>query len=388
MILRRAIGLLAAAMLCLGSPAVAQTTAAGQVVVGVVTAKIEPIYETSQYVGRHLAEKTVNLVARVTGFLEQRLFRQGTDVATGQLLYVIEQPPYQAVVAQSQAAMAQAEAQLSNAITTLNRQLQLLHTPAGQQSTVDDDRATQLSDAAQLASARAQLEIANINLQYTEIRGPIAGRIGITNISEGNVVGPSSGTLATIVSQDPMYVAFEMPVVDSLQLNDRYRAEGGLAALGIHIVLPNGQTYGQIGKVGFMSNRISPNTDTILVRGTIANPPLAGPATGGVINRELTDGEFVTVILRDLKSNQEVVVPPQAVLNDQLRTYVLVVDAKSIVERRPVTLGQTTPATAVIASGLAAGERVIAEGTQRVRPGLKVKAQGMPAASMAVTGKS
>ena len=155
MILRRAIGLLAAAMLCLGSPAVAQTAMAGQVAVGVVTAKIEPVYETSQYVGRILAENTVNLVARVTGFLEQRLFRQGSDVAKGQLLYVIEQPPYQAAVAQSQAAVAQAEAQLSNAITTLSRQLQLLHTPAGQQSTVDNDRATQLSDAAQLASARA-----------------------------------------------------------------------------------------------------------------------------------------------------------------------------------------------------------------------------------------
>jgi membrane fusion protein (multidrug efflux system) len=358
------------------------------VAVGVVTAKIEPVYETSQYVGRIIAEKTVNLVARVTGFLEQRLFRQGSDVAEGQLLYVIEQPPYQAAVAQSQAAVAQAEAQLSKAITTLNRQLQLLHTPAGQQSTVDNDRATQLSDAAQLASARAQLEIANINLQYTEIRAPIVGRIGITNISEGNVVGPSSGTLATIVSQDPMYIAFEMPVVDALQLNDRYRAGGGLAALGIHIVLPNGQTYGHIGNVDFMSNRISPSTDTILVRGTIANPPLAGPATGGVTNRELTNGEFVTVILRGLKPQQAVVVPRQAVLNDQLGTFVLVVDTNSIVERRPVTLGQTTPATAVIASGLAAGERVIIAGIQRVRPGLKVDAQEILVPGMPAAGKS
>jgi membrane fusion protein (multidrug efflux system) len=146
MILRRAIGPLAAA---------AQTTAAEQVAVGVVTAKIEPVYETSQCIGRILAEKTVDLVARVTGFLERRLFRQSSHVAEGELLYVIEQPPYQTAVAQSQVAVAQAEAQLSNAVTTLNRQLQLLHIPAGQQSTVHNDRTTQFSDAAPLASARA-----------------------------------------------------------------------------------------------------------------------------------------------------------------------------------------------------------------------------------------
>ncbi len=379
MILRRAIGLVAAVLLCIPIPAGAQSPAAAPPAVGVVTAKIEPVYETSQYVGRILAERIVRLVARVTGFLERRLFQQGSDVTKGQLLYVIEQPPYRAAVAQRQAEVAQAEAQLSNAITNLNRGLQLLHTPAGQQSTVDNDRAIQLSDAAQLASARAQLETANINLGYTEIRAPIGGRIGITNISVGNVVGPSSGTLATIVSQDPMYVAFELPVVDALRLNDRYRPEGGLAALAIHIVLPDGKPYAYTGKVEFMSNAVSSSTDTILVRGTIANPPVTSHAAQGVSNRELTDGEFVTVILRGLKPEQAVVVPRQAVLDDQLGTYVLVVDTNSVVERRPVTLGQTTPATAVIASGLSAGERIITEGIQRVRPGLKVNAQELPA---------
>lgn len=385
MILRRAIGLVAAVLLCIPIPAGAQSPAAAPPAVGVVTAKIEPVYETSQYVGRILAERIVRLVARVTGFLERRLFQQGSDVTKGQLLYVIEQPPYRAAVAQRQAEVAQAEAQLSNAITNLNRGLQLLHTPAGQQSTVDNDRAIQLSDAAQLASARAQLETANINLGYTEIRAPIGGRIGITNISVGNVVGPSSGTLATIVSQDPMYVAFELPVVDALRLNDRYRPEGGLAALAIHIVLPDGKPYAYTGKVEFMSNAVSSSTDTILVRGTIANPPVTSHAAQGVSNRELTDGEFVTVILRGLKPEQAVVVPRQAVLDDQLGTYVLVVDANSVVERRPVTLGQTTPATAVIASGLSAGERIITEGIQRVRPGLKVNAQELPAPGATAT---
>lgn len=389
MTLLRLAGLVAAALLCLSHSAGARPAAAGPPVVGVVAAKMEPVYATSQYVGRVLAQKTVHLVARVTGFLERRLFRQGSDVTKGQLLYVIERPPYQAIVAQNEAAVAEAEAQLSNATTTLNRQLQLLHTPAGQQAAVDNDRATQLSDAAKLASARAQLQTAQINLGYTEIRAPIAGRIGVSNISAGNVVGPSSGTLATIVSQDPMYVAFEMPVVDALRLNNRYRDEGGLAALGIRIVLPDGQTYAQPGKVDFMSNTVLASTDTILVRGTIPNPLLPGRTTEGVANRELTDGEFVTVILRGLRPEQAVVVPREAVLNDQLGTYVLVVDEKSAVERRPVTLGQTTPATAVIASGVKAGEKVVVEGIQRVRPGLKVKAEVVPGPpSPAGPGKS
>ncbi|MGH7069755.1 MAG: efflux RND transporter periplasmic adaptor subunit [Acetobacteraceae bacterium] len=368
----------------------AQPAAPPPPLVGVVIANKEPIYTSHRYVGRILAEKTVRLVARVTGVLEQRLFKQGSDVAKGQLLYVIEQPPYQAVVAQQQAAVAQAEAQLTNAIATLDRSLRLLHTPAGQQSTVDSDRAGQLSDAAQLASAKAQLETASINLGYTEIRAPIDGRIGVSNISTGNVVTPSSGTLATIVSQDPMYITFEMPVVDALALNDRYRAVGGLAALALHVILPNGETYPHQGNLSFMGNTVSSSTDTILVRGTIANPVLPGPANKGVANRGLTDGEFVTVIVQEAKPEERVVVPRQAILYDQLGTYALVVGPNAEVERREVTLGQTTPQTAVVDSGVNAGEQVVIEGIQRVHPGLKVhpKIVTAPQLQAADSGKS
>lgn len=358
--------------------------------VGVVKAKLQPVYTRHQYVGRILAVKTVRLVARVTGYLEKRLFKQGSDVTKGQLLYVIEQTPYQAAVAQQEAAVAQAEAQLTNAIASLNRSVQLLHTPAGQQANVDSARATQLSDAAQLASAKSQLETASINLGYTEIRAPIAGRIGISNISTGNVVGPSSGTLAVIVSQDPMYVAFEMPVVDALALNDRYRSSGGLAALALRITLPNGNTYPEQGKVSFMGNTVSSSTDTILVRGTIANPVLPGPVDRGVPNRELTDGEFVTVIVQEATPQEAVVVPRQAVLYDQLGSYALVVGANDMVERRAVVLGQATPSTAVIESGVKAGDQVITEGIQRVRPGIKVhvKMIAAPAAEAEAAGKT
>jgi len=387
---------LAVAFLVAGAIALARPVAAAPAAapppptVGVVKATLQPVFTTHQYVGRILSEDTVRLVARVTGFLEQRLFRQGSDVAKGQLLYVIEQPPYQAAVAQQAAAIAQAEAQLTNAIATLNRSEQLLHTPAGQQATVDNARATQLSDAAQLASARAQLETANINLGYTEIRAPISGRIGVSNISTGNVVGPSSGTLAVIVSQDPMYIAFEMPVVDALALNERYRAVGGLAALALRVILPDGKTYAHEGKVSFMGNSVSSSTDTILVRGTIANPVVPGSFDRGVPNRELTDGEFVTVLVQEAEPQEAVVVPRQAILYDQLGAYALVVGSNDVVERKDVSLGQATPATAVVQSGVKAGDQVIIEGIQRVRPGLKVHAEviAAPAAAAQAAGKT
>ncbi len=388
-ITRLAAGLLLAGAIGFAHPAAAAPPAAAPTV-GVVKAKLEPVYTAHQYVGRILAVNTVRLEARVTGFLEKRLFEQGSDVSQGQLLYVIEQPPYQAAVAQQQAAIAQAEAQLTNAIATLNRSVQLLHTPAGQQSTVDSARATQLTDAAELASAKAQLDTASINLGYTEIRAPISGRIGISNISTGNVVGPSSGTLAVIVSQDPMYIAFEMPVVDALALNDRYRANGGLAALALRVVLPDGKTYAHQGTVSFMGNTVSSTTDTILVRGTIANPVLPGSFGPGVPNRELTDGEFVTVIVQEAKPQEAVVVPRQAVLYDQLGAYTLVVGPNDMVERRDVALGQTTPETAVVESGVKAGDQVITEGIQRVRPGLKVHAEvvAAPASEAQAAGKT
>ncbi|MGH7120625.1 MAG: efflux RND transporter periplasmic adaptor subunit [Acetobacteraceae bacterium] len=371
----RVAGLVAAALLII--PAASAPAATPAPAVGVVSAKIEPIYESNQYVGKIQAERRVHLVARVSGFLEQRLFEEGSDVKKGQLLYVIEQPPYQAAVSTEAAAVAQAEAELTNANLTLQRQAALLHTPAGQQSIYDTAVAAKLSNAAQVASAKAQLETASINLGYTDIQAPISGRIGITNISVGNFVAPSSGTLATITSEDPMYVMFEIPSVDALKLNDKYRAAGGLAALSVRIVLPDGETYKQSGKVNFMSNTVSPNTDTILLRATIPNPALPGPVRNGVANRELTDGEFVTVILRALKPEQSVVVPREAVVQGPLGSHVFVVNDKSVLEQRAVTLGQTTPTTAVIKSGVKAGDRVVVAGVQRAQPGLKVKAEAI-----------
>jgi membrane fusion protein (multidrug efflux system) len=262
---------------------------------------------------------------------------------------------------------------LANAQITLGRAQSLLNTPAGQRSTVDDARAAQLSQQAQLMQAQANLRASEINLDYTEIRAPITGKIGRTLVTIGNVVSPSSGTLATIVSQDPMYVTFPVSLRAALELRDRYEAKG-FAGVQVKLQLPTGKIYDQIGKLDFVNNTIDQNTDTILLRGPIANPlrPGAKPSDPGA--RDLTDGEFVTVLLQGVDPVDVLAVPRAAVLSDQQGDYVYVVDADSKAQQRRIQLGQSTATMAAVTSGLQAGENVIVDGIQRARPGQPVSA--------------
>ncbi|MGC8532106.1 MAG: efflux RND transporter periplasmic adaptor subunit [Acidiphilium sp.] len=341
--------------------------------VSVVVVTKQKIYQQQSYIGRIQATRIVNLVPRITGYLEKRLFHQGADVKKGQLLYVIEPGPYQAAFDQANAAVAAAKATLANAQTTLGRSVALLHTPAGQRSTMDNDRATEQSDAANLQAARAQRETAAINLSYTEIRSPINGRIGATNINIGNVVSPTTGTLATVVSQNPVNITFSMPARDALKLRQDYAQQGGLNAVELRLRLPDGRMDPQIGTLDFTSNQISQTTDSLAMQGTIANPPIKGLGAAKLNDRALTSGEFVTVVVRAKHPVEQIVLPRDAVLSDQLGDYVLTVNAQNKVERTSVKLGQTTPATATIASGLKLGSHVIIDGIEKIHPGLTVK---------------
>lgn len=354
------------------SSALAQPGPGGPPAVGVVQAKPTAITETSEFVGRIEAVQRVNLVARVTGFLEKRFFEEGAEVHEGDPLYRIEQPPFQAQVAQQQATVAQANALLLNNTQTLQRQQALISTPAGQQSLVDAALAQQRSAAAQLASAQAQLKFAQINLDYTEIKAPINGKISRTNVNVGNVVGPTTGTLATIVSQDPMYVVFPISARAAADLRDRYADKGGFKAVVIRVRLQTGKLYDQEGHLDYADPSVAQGTDTILLRGEIPNPLRPGMQPNQPGNRELADGQFVTVLLQGVEPVQALAVPRAAVLSDQQGSYVWVVGDGNKVEQRRVQLGQSTPDVAVISAGLKEGETVVLDGVQRVRPGLVV----------------
>ena len=245
----------------------------------------------------------------------------------------------------------------------------LLKTVAGQQQTVDQDVSNERSLAAQIASAQAQLETAQINLGYTEIRAPIDGKISATAVTEGNVVSPTSGTLATLVSQDPMYVNFPVAVRTALELRDKYVPKGGFNAVVIRLRLPTGKIYKQVGHLDYVSPTIDQNTDTITLRGVIPNPVLVTAKSGEPTLRELTDQEFVTVLLEGVQPVSVLGIPRSAVLSDQQGDYVYVVDGQNRAQVRRIHLGQSTPQTAVVTSGLKEGDLVISEGVQRARPG-------------------
>lgn len=367
-------------MVVAGVPALAQQPPAKPPAVGVVAAVRKPITQASEYVGRIQAVERVNLVARVAAFLEARQFTEGAEVRKGDLLYRLEQAPFLADVKAKEAVVTQLKAQHKNAAATLYRAKTLLSTPAGLPSTVDAATANEAALQAQIVAAEAQLQEAQINLGYTEIRAPIDGKIGRTAVTPGNYVTPSSGVLATIVTQDPMYVVFAVASRTALALARRAAEHPDGGGVVIRIRLPDGRIYGQTGTLDFIDNSVSANTDTITLRGRVPNPPLAGTSSGAVA-RELVDGEFVTAILEDAQPTEALTIPRAAVLTDQRGEYVYVVGADNTAAQRRIQFRPASPSDVAVTSGLADGERVIVEGIQRVRPGQAVSAgpAGAPA---------
>ena len=364
--------LLSGILASVGIPAAnAQLGASAPPAVGVMEAVKRPITESNEFLGRIEATNRVSVVARVTAFLDKRNFVEGAEVKTGDFLYELERGPFDADLKSKQAQVAQLQATLVNAKLTTDRARTLLGGPAGQQSTYDAALANQQSLEAQVQAAQAQADLSQINLDYTEIRSPIDGMIGRTSVTEGNVVTPSSGVLTTIVSQDPMYVTFPVSVREALTLRDRYAARGGFKAVVIRVRLTDGRLYDQVGQLNFVNNTIAQNTDTITLRGTIPNPPLPNLSPRLTL-RELTDNEFVTVLLEGVEPVEVLAIPRSAVLSDQQGEYVYVLGTDNKAEQRRIKLGQSTSTIAAVTNGLSIGEKVIVEGLQKVRPGQAV----------------
>lgn len=350
-------------------PAAAQFGPQGPPAVGVVTAERRPVTETTEFVGRVEATDRVNIRARVTGFLQERLFREGGDVTEGEVLFRIERAPFEAQLEQAQASLAGATATLENARVALARARDLRQTGAGTQVAYDNAQAGERTAAASVLSAQAAVRVAQINLGYTEISAPLTGQIGRATLSVGNVVGPDAGNLATIVSQDPMRVAFTVSQRTALDLRNRFEGRGGPDAVRVRIRTSDGRMYGEFGRVDFVDNQIDRNTDTILVRALIPNPVRRGTeGSTPVTPRELIDGQFVSVFLEGSEPVLTITLPRAAVLQDQQGAYVFVVGDGNVAQRRNVRLGRSTGEVAVIESGLEGGESVVVEGVQRVRP--------------------
>ncbi|HXQ42116.1 MAG TPA: efflux RND transporter periplasmic adaptor subunit [Candidatus Udaeobacter sp.] len=364
-----AFALLIALLAGCGQQQASQQAAPPPPAVGVQLAAIKGVVRSYEFIGRIQAIGIVALRARVEGFLDKVLFREGQDVKAGDLLYQIEKAPYQALVQQAEANVAADQAEAVNAQLQYNRSLQLVKSQFTPQATVDRDKATFDSARAHILQTQAALAQAEINLGYTDIRSPIDGRIGRTAYTQGNLVNAASGVLATIVSQDPIYALFPVSVQ---QLEDirqsRHEQSGQPIKIEILVLLANGQEYPHPGVWNYTDVQVNQQTDTLLMRATLPNP-----------ERQLTDGEYVTVVVRERKEQPRLVVPQAALQIDQAGSYVLIVDSADKVELRRITLGASEATDVVVASGLKEGERVIVDGVQKVRPDETVKVTVLPA---------
>ncbi len=377
-------------LLALAAPAQAQFGPQGPPAVGVQTAERRPVTESTEFVGRIEAINRVDIRARVTGFLQERLFQEGQEVKQGEVLFRIERAPFEAQLEQARANLASAQAQLENARVALARAQQLRTTGAGTQVALDNAQAQERTANAAVLGAQAQVRVAEINLAYTVITAPIDGKIGRATLTPGNVVSPTlEQPLATIVSQDPMRVAFTISSRAAMELRNRYEGRGGTAAVVVRVRLTDGRVYPHAGRVNFIDTQVDRNTDSLLVRATIPNPVRENTEPGTPGDRELIDGQFVSVLVEGAEPVQAIVIPRAAVLQDQGGFFVLVVGQNNQAERRTVRLGSSTAERAVIEEGLQGGETVIVEGMQRVRPGQPVNPApaGQPAASTAPGGR-
>jgi membrane fusion protein, multidrug efflux system len=338
--------------------------------VGVRAAAMKGVSQSFEFVGRIKATDKVDVRARVEGFLEKVAFREGEDVKAGDLLYQIEKVQFQAQVDQAKANVASAEAEMTNAQLQYNRQYELSRHQFSPQATVDQNKAALDTARAKVLQTQAALTQAQVNLDYTDIRAPIDGRIGRTAYTLGNLVNPASGVLATIVSQDPIYVLFPVSVRDLEIIRAARRTEeGGLTKIDIRLRLPNASEYPHSGVWNLTDPQVDQQTDTLIMRATVPNP-----------DRQLIDGEFVTAIIRERREGPRLVVPQAAVQIDQSGSYVLVVDGEHKVEQRRIQTGPNRDTEVVVTTGLSEGEKVIVDGIQKVRPGQVVQETELPVA--------
>jgi len=323
----------------------------------------EVVNPPAEYVGRVEAIQAVDLRARVEGYLEQVKFQEGGDIHRGDLLYLIEQAPYQAAVAEARAKVAQAQASLTNARQYLER-VQAVRSGAVSATDLDAAVSAELEAKAQLQEAEASLKAAELDLGYTTIIAPIDGRIGRTSYTQGNLVGPSSGRLARIVQLDPIRVVYSVSENDLMvtRMADAGNKEDQRCQLVPRIRLPGGKMYPVEGRIDFLDNEVEPGTGTIAIRAVFENE-------GGF----LLPGQYVTVLVSCGEGRRLPVVPQAAVLQDREGRYVFVLDDKNRVQQRRITTGAVVGTNWAVESGLMAGETIIAQGVQKVQPGQTVE---------------
>lgn len=332
---------------------------------------VAPVIERSFSVGESIVARTravhrVALRARVSGELKERTFEAGEQVEQGQLLFVIEPDQYVADAAAAAAAVAEAKAVYDKANQYLKR-LQSVVRGGVSATDLETARNDVQTAEARLAQERARQDSTNLQLDYTEIHAPIAGRISETQVDTGNLIGPDSGELVTIVQLNPIYIDFTVSEREITRfVQSRREASPDRAEIddySLRLRLSDGSLYEQVGRLDYVASEVDRSTGTLAMRAVVENPE-------GI----LRPGQFVTALVSDTAPQKRLVIPQSAVQQDKEGYYVLVVDGNSEVVRRRVELGERRNIEWVVESGLRAGESVIFQGLQKVQPGMTVAA--------------
>jgi len=354
--------------------------------VGVVTLSPQRVALTTELPGRTSAYLVAEVRPQVSGIIQERRFEEGQDVKAGDVLYQIDPAPYKAAYDRAVAALAMAEAELPAIRSRVERYKSALATRAISEQDYEDALAALKQAEAAIEARRAELEKARIDLSYTPITAPISGRIGKSNVTPGALVTAYQPVpLATIQQLDPIYVDVPQSTAKLLQLTRTIGAQGAAGAAAgqrtVRLLLEDGTPYPLEGTLQFRDVTVDPTTGCVTLRMVFPNPDYV-----------LLPGMFVRAVVEEGVLEQAIVVPQQGVTRDPKGNAVaLVVNSSDKVERRMLQLDRATGDKWVALSGLAAGDRVIVEGIQKVRPGDSVKVvdltagrQGEPQASQAV----
>lgn len=345
--------------------------------VAVVTVAPEKLTLIAELPGRLEATRTAQVRARVPGIVLKRVFREGSEVKAGDVLFRIDAAPFKAVYDNAQAALSKAEANLAQANLKAQRYQPLVKTNAISKQEYDDVLTAQKQTAADVASAKAAMETARLNLGYATVKAPISGRIGRAQVTEGALVGQGEATLlATIQQLDPINVTLTQSSTDFLRLQHAM-ANGRLQHAGkgnarVTLITDDGRVYPHSGKLLFSDLSVDESTGAITMRAEFANP-----------NRFLLPGMYARAQLEQAVDEQAITVPQQAVQRTSEGASVLLVGAGDKVAEQPIKTAGAQNEKWIVSQGLKAGDRVIVEGFQKAKAGATVKPMPWHAAAPA-----
>jgi membrane fusion protein (multidrug efflux system) len=336
---------------------------AGPAEVGVVTLQARPLTLTSELPGRTVPTVVAEVRPQVGGIVRERLFTEGAEVKAGQLLYRIDPATYQASVDSARAALAKARANVETLRPKAARYKELAEIKAVAQQDTDDALAALRQAEADVASARATLDSAAINLAYTRVTAPVSGRIGKSAVTPGALVtAGQAAALATVQQLDPIYVDLTQSSADALRLKRAFEAgqirQAGRNQAAVTLILEDGSRYGKEGRLQFTDITVNEGTGTVALRAVFPNP-----------KGDLLPGMYVRAVLDEGVADKAVLVPQRGVSrNVKGEATALVVGAGNKVEQRVLAVGRPVGDSWLVNAGLAAGEKVIVEGSQKARP--------------------